>query len=254
MKYKAPAAHQAIEIIELLISSGSLTLGQIAEQTGFSKATILRLLETMEAHCWVGKVSGGKAYEALVFIKSKNDFSEVSEQVIQNLIDELCVKTNHTVEWYQPGEKYAEIVLRSEPRNRAVNIRAKLGFRRIYAQEIEAVTRIAMASGLVDCLEHEPDAGYSTYKNGKYVHIALAEAFEMIKQIGNDLLTFDPEWNSQGIRRHAVGIKDKAGKLTGIITLASSFTPDADAEINELNQQLKNTANRLGKLFKQSNK
>ena len=249
MKYKAPAVHQAIEILELLGHTSSLTLGQIADQTGFSKATILRLLETMEAHNWIGRVSGNKAYESLVFISPKNYFDGVSEQDIQGVIDELCVKTNHTVEWYRPGKEYSEIILRSEPQSRTVSVRAKLGFRRVYASELEAVNRVVMASGLVDCRKYEPANGYSTYKNGKLINIPLDKALEMVNQISDDLLTFDPEWNSFGIRRHAVGVKDKSDGLAGVIAIAAGFTPQADAEIEKLNQLLKHSANKISKLF-----
>jgi DNA-binding IclR family transcriptional regulator len=248
MKYKAPAVHQAIEVIEMLIESESLTLGQIAEKTEFSKATLLRLLETMESHSWVGKISGGKAYESLVVIRPKNNPAHNSELLIQNIIDELSTKTNHTVEWYLPREKYAEIIQRCEPTDRVVSIRAKLGFRRIYAGELDAVNRVAMASGAIDCRQNEPDTGYSTYKDGKHIHIPIHEAQTLVTQVGDELLTYDHEWNNNGIRRHAIGIKGRNGELAGILAIASSFTPQADKEIEQLNEQLKTYGNRLKKL------
>jgi DNA-binding IclR family transcriptional regulator len=249
MKYKAPAVHQAIEIIELLARKDSLTLGQIAEYTGFSKATILRLLETMEAHRWIRKVSGDKAYESLVFIRPQNYFSGVSEQDIQGVINELCANTNHTVEWYRPGKEYSEIILRSEPQNRTVSVRAKLGFRRVYASELEAVNRVIMSTGLIDCRKHEPAGGYSTYENGKFINIPLAKALEMVDRIGDDLLTFDLEWNRYGVRRHAIVVKNKNGDLAGVIAIATGFTPYANTEIEKLNLLLKDSASKLSKLF-----
>jgi DNA-binding IclR family transcriptional regulator len=248
MKYKAPAVHQAIEILELLMDSGPLTLGQIAEITGFSKATILRLLDTMETHAWVGRNLDCKTYEPLVVIRSKHDPAQRLESLIQRQLDALCSATNHTVEWYHLRKDYAEIVQRCEPIDRAVSIRAKLGFRRNYTTELDAVVCVAMASGDIDCREKEPDNGYVIYKFGQQTHISLDESLELVSHAGDGLMTYDNEWNGNGIRRHAVGVKSPNGSLAGILAVATSFTPQADSEIKKVNNSLQACAKKLAKI------
>lgn len=253
MKYKAPAVHQAVEVMELLIGSGSMSLARIAGQTGFSKSTLLRVLETLEDHGWVSRDSEEKTFESQVVVRSKSDIANYPEQRIQEIIDDLCAKTNHTVEWYQIKDKYVEITQRREPVDRAVRIKAKLGFQRSFSTELDAVIRIAAAVGVVDCRKFEPEAGYKFYKNGEYVHIPLEESLELVSKVDDSLLTYDPEWNNFGIRRHAVGVKDGTGKLAGILAIATSFTPKADAEIDRINDQLRDSGRRLENVLGQTN-
>jgi hypothetical protein len=46
-----------------------------------------------------------------------------------------------------------------------------------------------------------------------------------------------------------MGIKGGNGELVGILAIASSFTPQADTGIEQLNEQLKNYGNGLKRLF-----
>ena len=253
MKYKAPAVHQAVEVIELLIESGPLTLARIADQTGFSKATLLRVLETLETHDWVSRVPGARTFESQVVVRSKRDLANYPEKRIQEVLDNLCNKTNHTVEWYQIRDKYVEIIQRSEPIDRVVRIKAKLGFRRPFSTELDAVVRIAAASGIVDCRKFEPEAGYKFYKNGEYVHIPLEESLELVSRVDENLLTYDREWNNFGIRRHAAGVKSSTGGLEGILAVATSFTPKADTQINHINELLQSSGRQLEGILNKSN-
>ncbi len=253
MKYKAPAVHQAVEVMELLIDSGPLTLARIADQTGFSKATLLRVLETLETHGWISRNPGVKTFEAQVVFRSKNDIANYPEERIQEVIDELCSKTNHTVELYQLRDKYVEIIQRSEPVDRVVRIKAKLGFRRSFSAELDAVIRIAAAGGIVDCRKFEPEAGYKFYKNGEYVHIPLEESLDLVSRVDESLLTYDWEWNNFGIRRHAVGIRSSKEGLEGILAVATSFTPKADAQIDHINELLQSAGHQLEGILNKSN-
>lgn len=248
MKCQAPAVQQAIELLELLNQSGPLNLTGIAAQTGFSKATLLRILATLEAYGWVSRSkSGDRKFEAEVMIRSKNHQNR--EQRIQEIVDNLCSKTNHTVEWYLLTDEYAEIVQRSEPANRVVLIKAKLGFRRSFSAELDAVVRVAAAAGAVDCRTAEPPNGYGFYRSGKIVHLSQHETQELIAKVGHDLLTFDHEWNSNGFRRHAVGVRRHDGKLAGILAVAAAFTPQADAETEGINAALSAAARQLEELL-----
>jgi DNA-binding MarR family transcriptional regulator len=244
MKHKAPAVHQAIEVLELLMRSDPLTLGAIAEQTGFPKATILRLLETMSAHAWVSRSADGKTYEPLIVVRRKNDISRNLEDAIQAELDALCAETGMTAEWYLLSQDYAEIVQRSEPVDRVVSVRAQLGFRRHFRGELDAVNRIVFASGVADCRENEPDDGFAVYRSGAYVHVPIQEALGTVQQ-HDDLLTFDREWNSNGIRRHATGVHSAQGGIAGIVALAVPFTPNADAEVDKINFHLRNTRTKI---------
>lgn len=250
MKHKAPAVHQAIEIMEQLAQANPLTLGEIAEKTGFSKATILRLLDTLEEHNWIKKLKTEKSYIPTVTIRPTEETTENIEEQIQSVLDNLCANTNHTVEWYKINNKYGEITQRSEPSGRIVNIKAQLGFRRIFSSELEAVARIAMVHNQADCKGNEPKAGYTIYKAGKLIHISLDKAEKIIKATPKTKATYDKEWNSNGIRRHAVGVKQPDKNLAGILSIATAFTPQADSKIKSINTALENAALKLEKIFK----
>ncbi|MBN2711198.1 MAG: helix-turn-helix domain-containing protein, partial [Planctomycetes bacterium] len=86
IKYKAPAVHQAILVLEFLMSAGPSTLQKISTYTGVSKATLLRILETLEAHAWVCSDPSAKTYTAAVRVLFKSDGSGEREQQIQETL------------------------------------------------------------------------------------------------------------------------------------------------------------------------
>lgn len=245
MKYKAPALAQGITVLDTLLVNGSMSLDEIARNTDISKATLLRLLETLVSHSWVKKDLGTKRYEVLVEIKPKNMNSYELNALIQDALDELSKKSGCTTEWYILHPEYAQIELRSEPVDAVVNVSARVGFTRRYDKELEAVTRIAHAGKKVSVKNN----AFWTYVDGCKRELSKSQVDALLNEVGEDLLVLDNYWNTNGVRRYAAGISLE-GKLLGIVSLAESFTPQADTLIDEKKILLRNAQNRISNIFK----
>ena len=196
MKQKAPALDQGIIVLQTLCSNGQMSLGEIAKATEISKATLLRLLDTLISHLWVQRHTDSKKYEALVQICSSDTTSKKANELIQAALDELAGESLCTVEWYLLCKDAAEIVLRSEPGNTVVSVMARIGYRRELPGELDAVARIAYAANAVKLKKND---GFSSYKSGQIANIKTEEILRRIKSVNNKLITHDDYWNLKGL-------------------------------------------------------
>lgn len=228
MKYLAPALHQGIMLLETLNEHGPLTLEAITRYTKDSKSTTLRLLETLGRHGWVKREESSKKYESLVLVRFKSDFSLISEDVLKKELERISQLSGCTAEWYVQRSEGMEMAQRFEPTDNPVTVKAQIGFLRKFNAEFDAVNRVAAVFGL-----------HPTKKNTKYFcyakpgmeSILSIDIPELLKEIGDNMYTYDCNWNQNGVRRFAIGVCDKDKKLLGIVALAESYTPDADARI-----------------------
>jgi DNA-binding MarR family transcriptional regulator len=248
MKQKAPALDQGIIVLQTLCAHGPMSLDEIAKVTKISKATLLRLLDTLSSHLWVERHVGSKKFESLVQVRSLDTTSKKVDELIQTTLDGLAEESDCTIEWYLPCKSAAAIVLRSEPKNAAVNVIARIGYRRNLPGELDAVARIVYASNTVKFKEKDK---CNTYKSGQIVNLSTKEVFKSIKSVNNKLITHDDYWNSKGVRRYAAGVRSSSQKsgLHGILALAESFTPQADTLKNSRLEMLEKTQNKILKIL-----
>lgn len=230
MKYSAPALHQGIMLLEALNTQGNMSLEGLARETALPKSTMLRLLETLGQHGWVKRETHNKTFESLVTVKHKVDHSAFDEEQVKKELAIVSAVSGCTAEWYVLRADGLEITQRVEPTDNLVFVKAQIGFSRKFNGEFDAVNRVAAKLNFhpkkspTECL---------CFAKKDCETVLAKDKQKLLNEIKEDLVTYDQNWNSNGVRRFAVGVCDKNSQLQGVIGLAESFTPSADTKVLE---------------------
>ena len=224
-KYPAPALAKGLQVIQVLQLHDAMILEELAVITAIPKASLLRMLDTLLMLKFIERDATTRKYRTIVRLITDNDNNRDREQLIHDALVELSATTGLTTEWYIPNFEGAVIVDRVEPADRAVKVVAKIGFIRQLTGEFEAVARLAIANRD----KFKPGINnYWLYKAGKKEPLVEQEFKQLLIDASSQGYCIDGEYNNNGIRRMAGAVKEDNGKLCGIITLAESFTPDAE--------------------------
>ena len=223
-KYAAPALERGVLVLEILAREGEMTLEQLVNTTGFPKASLVRFTETLMRMGCLVRDKGDKKYRTLVKLVPIEDSRAYFHQKLHLLMRRLANDTSSTVEWYLPEGCHVTIRERSEPEDAHVFVRARVGFSRGASGELDAVARMAAASGI----EASGNVDYWHWLKGKVTPIDLELAASLIETAARNNCTNDVEYNVNGVRRYAAPVRDGAGALKGILAIAESFTPCAD--------------------------
>lgn len=225
-KFKAPALARGLDVLLLLSNSGSLSLEKLSLASRIPKASLLRILQTLELKGLVERDPIDKHYTNKVFFFSASaskDFMLSLPPFLKN----LSMKTDRTVEFYSPERESLKITARSECGSRMITVKANLGFRRELDGELEAVARIGHVFGSFSNCKFSKKLWQ--YKNGKKKKITISQYKEQIEKVKSEKIAFDIEFNSNGVRRSAAPIFQN-GKFAGVIALAENFFPNCDKE------------------------
>ncbi|HPO90992.1 MAG TPA: helix-turn-helix domain-containing protein [Victivallales bacterium] len=242
-KYKAPALARGLDLIEFLSESEPLTLERLSEKLSIPKASLLRLLETLELKGYVEKNPKNKEYMAKTIIIPTFIEKNLREK-INKLLNDLSEKTLRTVEFYIPDKNGLKIAFRKECEIKNITVKAKIGFKRSLDSEFEAVTRIAHA--FADSLKTQYYDKMWIYNSGQIKKINKEDYEEFVKTTKKERIAIDFEFNSNGVRRTAAPIfEDK--NLIGIIALAENFYPNCDEDTKKNAKILKNTCELFSK-------
>ena len=229
-KYPAPALAKGLQVIETLQQHGPMILEELAGMTAISKASLLRIVDTLIMLGAVERDTISRKYQVTVKIIAVNGIAHDKEQLIHTALVQLSAQTGLTTEWYIQTADGMMIVDRVEPVDKPVKVVANIGYIRHLVGEFEAVARIAIANKA----DIEPDWNqYWNYLKGEIQKISKNEFNQLVTEATNAECIMDNEYNPNGIRRMAASVKNTNGKLYGIIALAESFTPDANNKTQE---------------------
>jgi DNA-binding IclR family transcriptional regulator len=229
-KYPAPALAKGLQVIETLQQHGPMILEELAGTTAISKASLLRIADTLIMLGAVERDAISRKYQATVKLIAVNGIAHDKEQLIHSALVQLSAQTGLTTEWYIQTADGMMIIDRVEPLDKPVKVVANIGYIRHLKGEFEAVARIAIANKV----KIEPDWNqYWNYLQGEIQKISRNEFNQLLTEATDAECVMDDEYNPNGIRRMAAGVKDSNGKLYGIIALAESFTPDANSKTKE---------------------
>jgi DNA-binding IclR family transcriptional regulator len=245
-KYPAPALARGLNVLEALNDGGSMTLEELSRTVGYPKASLLRLLETLGALELVRRDEAGKTYTALGDVQFHDETTFI-RGVVRKEMKRLTSATGITTEWYERVSDRMEIVDLYDPPHAEVFIRARIGFRRPFRDELEAVTRIGLGVGLYDYSATE----YWYYdEEGERPEVSATVRDAQVQEAKDRRVTMDFNWNSNGLRRYAAGVMD-GQKLIGILALAETFTPGANKRIESNLKELKQSAVSIARKIKQ---
>lgn len=237
-KYPAPALARGLRILQALnAADGPMTLEELAQEVGYPKASLLRLLETLTMLNLVERNGVGKSYSALAGVAYRDRWTRV-RGVVRGAMERLTLATGITSEWYEAGSSCMKLIDLFDPPDAHVRIAARVGFRRRIDDELEAVTRVALASPL---FEYTGEKLWQYTETGKKVALSAKKCRKQITKTRDKGITMDPNWNGNGIRRYAAWLMD-GDEFVGVLALAEIFTPGADKHIESHMKELKKAA------------
>lgn len=226
MKYNkndiSPPAAKTLEVLEYFsFSREKISLKQIADATEISQATLLRILNTLVDYGYISKSSDKKYLSN--FKLSKSDvipayldsmINKSLERLVENIgqaVEIITIK-NDNLFWHN----------KKEAANMQIKINAKTGFKRsIY--ELDAPSRLYLKS-LGDeqaCKRFSNDS----FCDIDYKKCSWKQAVAIWDAEDIDKVTYDEHGNSNGVRRYAALVTDKAGDFLFILSVAEAAVP-----------------------------
>lgn len=220
MTSPAPALDRGIAVMQALQKKAPLSLDELAQYVACPKSSLLRILDSLQQNGWV-KRNARKHYVPMLRLAPLEQSRDWDSFLVERLAD-LGRMLQLTIEWYQVKEGQAVITWRFEPESTPIHIRAQVGFPRGPGGEVDAVARILFA-----CTSIQPGKTTWVYRKGDSHPVSAAQIRKEIKAMKRPLFG-DQEYNTNGVRRLASGVRNSDGTLKGIIAIAEGFTPKAD--------------------------
>ncbi len=241
-KFPAPALEKGLRSLKALIQGGPMNLKELSVETEIPKASLLRIMRTLQQLDMTARDDSDKTFRSLVRIVPFSSKSERARRKIFDSLVHLTGETAKTTEWFVHSRDSMVITERFEPDQPVVQVKARIGFARKLKGELDAVARVALAF-----LEDTDCSGpFWVYTKGEKSDISTREAQQQIEQVRVRGHALDAEYNSNGIRRYAVPVLHTgSSSLLGIISIAEYFTPGADKHIQTYINELKLTAEDL---------
>ncbi len=224
----APALQRGLLILELLKDGKSRSLEEIAGTLKFPKSSVIRLMETLARMFYVARDEATKLYTTKVALFPQTQRQSKFREVVQEHLETLAKELNMTVEWFTPQQDHMLLTQRCENTNSSVCIRAQLGHERTYWGEFDAISRIAHKVRKPKGSKKKYEKCWK-YKKGDQIQISSQNITQGIASIGDDIVTIDDEYNPNGIRRMAKGIRDIDGSLFGILSIPEHYNPKSEA-------------------------
>ncbi|MEN9362219.1 MAG: HTH-type transcriptional regulator YiaJ [Verrucomicrobiota bacterium] len=212
----APALARGIEIIRLLRRE-TMKLETIAKATGFPKASLLRLLDTLIACGVVSRSPENLSYSLL------QDLAPVAAGRIdfparrQELLEQLSRLAGATCEWYEWRDGAPEICARVEDLQAAIRVKAQMGFRRRLGDELEAVAQVFYS------FSPPGRERFWVWSDGVQQQLGKAAISALLKQVRVRGCGVDADSNIHGIVRIAAPVCDDEGRLRVILAMARPF-------------------------------
>jgi DNA-binding IclR family transcriptional regulator len=242
MKNSVPGLFRGIQIWRVLCDQGEASLDQVTQRTGYPKASVLRMLQTL---CGLQLIERNKQtglYRALARIAYSSGSGPDFDAQVQHILERLSGKFQVSAEWFDPGAGGLQLVRRVSPPEAEVRVKARAGFNREWGGELDAIAAAGYA------FYSDSPAGRSglwTYgPQGEQVKLTATEAKARIAKVCSDRLFVDACYNANGVKRVAAPVV-RNGRLTGVISLACAFTPSLDLEFEEKAKVLRRAADDL---------
>lgn len=243
MKTLVPGLYRGVEVWRKLCDAESASLDQLAGQTGYPKASVLRMLKTLCDLQLVERNEDG-LYRAVARIASSEgagrDFDESVSRTLKNLSAELGA----TAEWFEPDVQGLLLTQRCSPPEVEVHVKARAGFVRQWDDELDAVAALGYAF-----YDGAPSgrARLTTYgPQGQQLVLSAKEARERIEAARAGVLA-DSCYNTNGVKRISAAVL-RNGELSGVLSLALVFTPSLELKINHMSEVIRRFADTLEKM------
>lgn len=227
---QVPGLYRGIMLWEMLCSTGEQSLEQLSEKSGYPKASVMRMLQTLCHMGLVERESKSKLYHATARIV-RSDIQDTSFPLrVQQCIQELSTELGVTAEWYEPFDSGMKITQRYSPPSSEVFVAARIGFIRIWNGELESVAQLAYAF-CPTAPDYRLESDLWLYDpNGEKANLSASDTERIVSQVRERKVAIDSSYNTHGIKRIACPvIRDE--QFLGILSLPLIFTPSLESEM-----------------------
>ena len=229
---RTPALQRGIEILHLLKKKDSLNLEEISHAIDAPKASVLRLLYTLDDMGIIMKDPLTKRYTAKHVLSRVR--ASISDAEIQVFLQELAQSSNRRAEFYRTSATGSTIELVATPRQAEVSVSVSVGYLRDWTSELEAVCAVAHAFE-----SSAPQITKAIYPAGKVSKkITSSHARSIINEIKKSGMQIDSTYNSNGVRRLAIALVDPEQTLLGIIALAEVSLQSEKESLTDIGSHL----------------
>jgi len=216
-----PAA-KTLEVLEYFsFAGGELSLRQVADATGISQATLLRILNTLIEYGYISK-NAEKKYTASFKLSKSGTIPAYLEPALDRSIGHLVEKTGQSAEVLTVKGDKLFWHNKKEAADMQIRINAKTGFKRtIY--ELDAPVRLYLKSLGGKLVRKLFKTG--AFYNIEYKKCSIGRAESIWEAEDIDKVTYDRHGNSNGVRRYAALVNDKTGNFLFILAVAEAAVP-----------------------------
>lgn len=223
---------RVLQIVEALASSSEegMTPAEICARCGLARSTVYRLLSELESLGYVYKSSNKQYLPNFTFTRQFDP-----EWAAPEIIRGACLSVSATL------QTASEIILgqgqnllwhhKEEHPLQPIRLRAHAGYIRS-TFELDSISRLALAHLPLEAIESHWDlAGFfETGVAGEKVAWATAKA--RITDVDPEVMEYDIQGNSKGVRRFCVALAQPSGRLICLLTVAEAAIPVRDVEIH----------------------
>jgi DNA-binding IclR family transcriptional regulator len=213
----APALSRGLAVLVMLGGETALSLEALSQRLELPKASVFRLLETLQKTGLVRKAPD-KSYEALFALRPLTDATGLFRERVEKEMAGLCRRLEVTVEWYEPTTEGMRLTSQANPECE-LRVQAKPGFVRRWGEELDAVARLGYAFAPQ---APSPVRAFRYAANGVTENLPVRIARELRDAARQALTAADAYFNTNGVRRCAVAVRPD-GDFRGTLAIAEAY-------------------------------
>ncbi|NYB75846.1 IclR family transcriptional regulator [Sedimentibacter hydroxybenzoicus DSM 7310] len=221
-KYLMSSVNNTLEILDLLSLHDELGVSEISKATNFGKASVFRMLYTLEKKGFVHKTSDSKyklgikfAHFGAIVLEKQNIFT-----LIRPFLQKLRDKHNETTHLGILDSDLNVIFMVKEASNNTIQMASRVGYKLpFYAT---AMGKVLVASKLSEELEERlKNYDYNQFTEHTITnHEKLIEMLKLVEQQG---YSEDDEESEYGLVCFAAPIKDLTGQTIAAISISGTY-------------------------------
>lgn len=230
-----PALSRGLGLLLCLGNRSPLSLETLAARLALPKASVFRILSTLQQHGMVRKTAD-KLYEPLWKLQPMMEEKARFQDLLPAAMDRLCKQMGCTIEWYEPAPEGMRLLRQAHPESE-VRVLIRPGFVRLWESELEAVTRLGYAFA-PKAPSPSPSLVYYPV-NGTSSRTPVRESRKSIARARSEKSAVDKYFNGNGIRRYAAAAF-RQNTFLGVLALAEPyrFQPSKNDFLSPLIQTL----------------
>lgn len=247
-KYLMSSVYNTLEILDLLSQHDELGVSEISKETKIGKASVFRMLYTLEKKGYVHKTNDSKyklgikfAHFGSIVLEKQNIFV-----LIRPFLQHLRDKHNETTHLGILDDDLNVIFMVKEASNTTIQMASRVGYKLPFY--VSAMGKLLVASRLDEKMEER----LRSYKFKKYTENTITDfdsLMEQLDKIREQGYSEDAEESEYGLVCYAAPIKDLTGQIIAAISISGTYfrmRNNKEALINSLKETAYEVSTSLG--------